>query len=359
MSFRAEGEESRTRSFASLRMTTGGTAMIAHIAYCRRSDGHPGGVPKFGWYLERALGNVQQLAWRDFPEHERCEGLPEHEKAELLGAWLWAKGPLAGAEHIVADGFWAGGLPDGAPVTVVCHGTWAELDARVGGVDPRLIAAQERAFKRFPVVAVSEAAARQLRQDHGVEAAAVIGNGVDTAMFRPRGQGRVGAPLGGCPSQGRPHWAAPTRWPVVLYAGRGFAKGEDIVRAAARLLPEFEVRFLDARIGEEPAKFAAGDVFLFPSRHEGNAYALLEAMACGLPVVASPVGLLEPVPDERLGVIVDSEDPAAWADAVRRVWRHRDAYDPRAWVLENATFERFAAGWRCYLGIEDAAVRAQ
>jgi glycosyltransferase involved in cell wall biosynthesis len=146
---------------------------------------------------------------------------------------------------------------------------------------------------------------------------------------------------------------------VVLYAGRGFAKGEDIVRAAARLLPEFEVRFLDARIGEEPAKFAAGDLFLFPSRHEGNAYALLEAMACGLPVVASPVGLLEPVPDERLGVIVDSEDPAAWADAVRRVWRHRDAYDPRAWVLENATFERFAAGWRCYLGIEDAAVRAQ
>jgi len=321
--------------------------MIAHVAYCRRSDGHRGGVPKFGWYLERAVG-ARQFAWRDFPERERCDHLPEHEKAELLGAWLGASGGLDGAEHVVADGFWANGLHDGARVTVVCHGTWAELNARVGGVDPRLIAAQERAFRRFPTVAVSEGAARQLREHHGVEAAVVIGNGVDTAAFRPR-------------EQGSSHPASPTRGegigrasrrPVIIYAGRGFGKGEDIVREAAGLLPEFEVRFLDARIGEEPAKFAAGDVFLFPSRHEGNSYALLEAMACGLPVVARPVGLLETVRDERLGVIVDSEDAGVWAEAVRRAWRGRDGYDPRGWVIENAGYDRFAAAWRRHLAAE-------
>jgi glycosyltransferase involved in cell wall biosynthesis len=324
--------------------------MIAHIAYCRRSDGHLGGVPKFGWYLERAVG-ARQFAWRDFPEWPRLDALPEHEKAELLGAWLWASGRLAGAEQIIADGFWANGL-NAPQVTVVCHGTWAELQRRVGGVDPRLIAAQERAFKRFPVVAVSEAAARQLREHHGVEPAGVIPNGVDVQLFAAREHG----PTGQTSRTGR---TAPPR-PVVLYAGRGFAKGEDVVREVAPLLPEFEVRFLDARIGEESAKFAAGDIFLFPSRHEGNSYALLEAMACGLPVVASPVGLLETVRDERLGVIVDSHDPVAYAEAVRRAWYRTGCqpvppYDPRAWVLENATYERFATAWQRYLRLERAA----
>jgi glycosyltransferase involved in cell wall biosynthesis len=58
---------------------------------------------------------------------------------------------------------------------------------------------------------------------------------------------------------------------------------------------------------------AAADVYAFPSRHEGFAVAPLEAMASGLPVVATAAaGVAEIAPDgERSGVVVVPRDAAA------------------------------------------------
>jgi glycosyltransferase involved in cell wall biosynthesis len=63
--------------------------------------------------------------------------------------------------------------------------------------------------------------------------------------------------------------------------------------------------------------FNAMDIFAFPSVVEGLGMALIEAMACGLPVVASKVGGVPEVVTHGLnGILVPPRDSAAIATAV-------------------------------------------
>ena len=64
---------------------------------------------------------------------------------------------------------------------------------------------------------------------------------------------------------------------------------------------------------------SAADVFVFPSRHEGFAVAPLEAMACGLPVVAADApGIpdLLPANEAPCGIVVPRGDANRFADAL-------------------------------------------
>jgi len=66
-----------------------------------------------------------------------------------------------------------------------------------------------------------------------------------------------------------------------------------------------------------PAIMAALDCFVLPSQAEGISNTLLEAMACGLPVIATRVGgNCELVVDGETGWLVPPEDPRALADAM-------------------------------------------
>ena len=76
---------------------------------------------------------------------------------------------------------------------------------------------------------------------------------------------------------------------------------------------------------EDPRPFLRSlDVFAFPSHQEALPLALLEAMAAGLPVVATRVGgIPEAVEDEATGLLVPPKDPERMAAAL-----HRLAADP-------------------------------
>jgi glycosyltransferase involved in cell wall biosynthesis len=102
--------------------------------------------------------------------------------------------------------------------------------------------------------------------------------------------------------------------------------GDGACRPALRRLAEElglagRVAFLGT-VRDVPALLAGAGLFALPSRTEGIALTLLEAMACALPVVATRVGgTPEVVVDGQTGLLVPPADPAALAAALLRLRR--------------------------------------
>jgi glycosyltransferase involved in cell wall biosynthesis len=98
--------------------------------------------------------------------------------------------------------------------------------------------------------------------------------------------------------------------------------GPDREALAARAqAPELagRVQLLGARTDTADLLHAA-DVLVMPSLSEGLGNAAIEAMACGLPVVASEVGGLRfAVDDGHTGLLVPPASPEALAAALKRV----------------------------------------
>lgn len=96
---------------------------------------------------------------------------------------------------------------------------------------------------------------------------------------------------------------------VMLLMGTG-PESEDISKRINRLGMESTIRLLsDLERTSISAHLAASDLFLLASFHEGLSIACLEALACGLPVIATHVGDLERIVIKGLtGEIVSSNE---------------------------------------------------
>jgi glycosyltransferase involved in cell wall biosynthesis len=175
------------------------------------------------------------------------------------------------------------------------------------------------------------------------ERSRVIPYGVDVRTFAPG------------PSDWRERLGIPADAPLVLSVGRmatkkGFhvlmqalpeilATGAHVVLAGGGdLLPEFQ-RQASERLhlpgpvlrDTLPDLYRAADLFVLPAIHDskGNVDGLpnviLEAMASGLPVVASGIsGIPLAVEDGRTGLLVPEKDPAALSAALRKLLADRD-----------------------------------
>ena len=108
----------------------------------------------------------------------------------------------------------------------------------------------------------------------------------------------------------------------IVVVGAGPLERELADRAAALGLAD-RTLFLGSR-GDVRELLPAFDVFALSSRYEGLPIALLEALAAGVPAVATRVGgVPEVLGDGDAGLLVAPGDPAALADALRRVLTDR------------------------------------
>jgi glycosyltransferase involved in cell wall biosynthesis len=103
---------------------------------------------------------------------------------------------------------------------------------------------------------------------------------------------------------------------VLLIAGRRGHASPDLDRTVRQLGLEDRVRLLGHRL-DVPELLAAADVFVFPSLYEGLGGALIEAMALGMPVVASKIDAIEEVVENGgSATLVESGRPAELAAAI-------------------------------------------
>jgi glycosyltransferase involved in cell wall biosynthesis len=91
----------------------------------------------------------------------------------------------------------------------------------------------------------------------------------------------------------------------------------DTVRAdVSRLGLEGAVEFV-GEVEDARPELARADIVVAPSRGEWTPLVLMEALAAGIPVVATRVGGVEDVVhDRQSGLLVSSEDPPALAAAI-------------------------------------------
>lgn len=169
------------------------------------------------------------------------------------------------------------------------------------------------------VVAVSRSVAASARAELLDVPMEVVYNGVDTALYRPGNRRRDGVFR-------------------LLYVGSWSArKGVDLLAPVMRRLGAgFQLLYTGPQAGTEDgnmhdigrlygdqavvAAMRDADALLFPSRSEGFSLVVLEAMACGLPVVAARIPALQEVIEHGTsGWLCPPGDVDAFAAAVREM----------------------------------------
>ncbi len=169
---------------------------------------------------------------------------------------------------------------------------------------------------------------------------AILYNGVDVDRFQPNRTGVSLRNMLGLPERARLVVTVASLVPVKDHAGylRGIAAMRSQLPAetyflwigsgseqTALLTLRDElgltdcVRLLGQR-DDVPALLTSCDIFVLPSVLEGMSNAIIEAMACGLPVVARAVGgNVEIVVDGETGILVPAHEPALLVQAVSQL----------------------------------------
>jgi len=127
----------------------------------------------------------------------------------------------------------------------------------------------------------------------------------------------------------------------LLLIGDG-AEREALKHQATALGIRDKVHFVGAQPHERVVLWMnAGDVFCLPSHKEGLPTVLLEALACGTPIVATSVGgIPEIVAEGQVGRLVRSRDPKEMAACIEEVMETRwDRQRLRDYVAERFSFD--------------------
>ena len=118
---------------------------------------------------------------------------------------------------------------------------------------------------------------------------------------------------------------------------------DELQRQVAALGLSGNFSFL-GNITDLSAHLAAADIFVLPSRSEGFSNALIEAMAAGLPTIATDVGgNSEAIANKRSGLIVPPEDASALARAIETLLENPEFADSLSQGGRQAVEQNFSS----------------
>ncbi len=301
-----------------------------------------GSVAKRLW---RTGGRLGSAAIRSLPDTRRLYHAAKDSDSgvrpvERLYRWL----PYAGREWDVLYFPWNATaiaylpLMDHGPTVISCRGTQVNVSPH----NPRRQALREGLSVTFGKAAAVHCVSEAIREEaatYGLDRtkATIIRPAIDPAVFRPAdGPGRAPDGQFRVISTGDVIWRK--GYEYALSAVRrlvdwGIPVRFDIIgsgRENQRLLytiQDLELSdhvFWHGRLSPPDvlSRLQEADVFLLSSLSEGISNAVLEGMACGLPVVTTDVGgMREAVTDGVEGFLVPTRDAAATADALLELWR--------------------------------------
>lgn len=241
------------------------------------------------------------------------------------------------AHYFYPDGVAAAmlGKKLGKPVVITARGTDINLLPQYALPRRMILWAAKCAAALVTVSSALKTALMQLGVDAGK--ITVLRNGVDTRLFNPADRALQRARLGlsgtvllmvGNLVPLKEHalvLRALAEFPdaCLLIIGEG-GEERNLKTLAAALRIQDRVRFLGAMPQDQlPAFYAAADALVLASSREGWPNVLLEAMACGTPVVSTAVGgTPEIVAAPEAGVLMTGRSASAVVEALQRLLRN-------------------------------------
>lgn len=317
----------------------------------------PGGVPRWNRDIasmcEWNNWEHKHFCYNDVPEPRMV--LNEWDCAKVLNHYLTASKKISSEDIILVDSFWGLGLEWHKRLCSVQHGNWSHttLEDVQAGIPPEFPChhAIQVEYRRKHLtaggrmVAVSEFIRRECKRQWGFEMD-VINNGIDTHQFKPA-----------------EHRLTRSR-PLIIHFTTTTNKGLDHIDLLKREV-DAQIMLLDEAYDEvgrpngltKYETLAQADLVVHPSAHEGNSYAILEALACCVPIVAYDVGYLWELKngeqrEENVGIIIDRKDrsPQTTLDGVRKALREYRPGDFRIYLgASRSNIEKFRAQWSEYL----------
>ncbi len=206
------------------------------------------------------------------------------------------------------------------------------------------------------VLAVSSALAVKANQKFDGADVELLPNFIDTGLYRPSGSLKAAGPfrmvaIGDLIPikqfegliEAFAHLPGPPEWSCTLDIAGAGPQEEELRRVIRQRKLEDRVT-LRGMLSQEKvlALLRSAHLLVLSSRAETFGIVLVEAMACGLPVVATDCGGPADIVTPETGILVPPNDPAALAAAIRQIVETYDRYDPqriRQHVLANFSEE--------------------
>jgi len=186
------------------------------------------------------------------------------------------------------------------------------------------------AFRAARNIAVSEELRKALKFPSSQRKCEVIPNGIDLNLFKPFSKKEARNAL---------NWQHDD--PVILFMNRkgAWVKNPSLAFAAyekaKKRLPALRIQIVETESPERmPLFMNAADLLLITSRHEGSNNTVKEALACNLPVVATPAG---DIPKRLAGVqpsAVVAPDPTIIADSIEEILQQGIRSNGREYVTQ-------------------------